>query len=52
MARASGRKGAVKLRLNVRGRRLLRKTGRLDVTIALRDGHIFERFRTVLTLRR
>jgi hypothetical protein len=52
VARASGRRGAVKLRLNALGRRLLRKDGRLDVTIALRDGQSFERFRTVLKLRR
>jgi Ca2+-binding RTX toxin-like protein len=51
VARARGKKFGVRLRLNADGRRLLRRTGRLDVTIATRDGHIFEGFRTRLRLR-
>ena len=52
MARASGRKGMVKLRLNALGRHLLRKDGRLAVRIMSRDGDIDDVFRTVLKLRR
>ena len=52
VARARGRTGAVTLRLNALGRRLLERRGRLDATVTIRDGHIFESFRTVLSLRR
>ncbi|MDA0172447.1 hypothetical protein OJ998_25305 [Solirubrobacter taibaiensis] len=52
VARASGRNGAVKLRLNALGRRLLRKDGRIAVRITSRDGDVDDGFRTVLKLRR